>query len=56
MLGRFRSRQERLEILGDKMKKFNNLYIKNFGKEMTEDEMNEMFQPYGKLISVKVKF
>jgi len=42
--------------LGDKLKRFNNLYIKTSGDEMFEDEMKEMFEPYGKLISVKVKF
>ena len=48
------NRRERLEILGDKMKRFNNVYIKNFGDEMSEDEMKDMFEPFGKLISVKV--
>ena len=53
-VGRFMNRRERLEILGDKMKRFNNVYIKNFGDEMSEDEMKDMFEPFGKLISVKV--
>jgi hypothetical protein len=38
------------------MKRFNNIYINNFGDEMSEDEMKGMFEPLGKLISVKVKF
>jgi polyadenylate-binding protein len=53
---RFRNRQERVEILGNKMKMFNNLFFKNFGDEMSEDEMKSMFEPYRKLVSVKVKF
>ena len=53
-VGRFMNRRERLEILGDKMKRFNNVYIKNFGDEMSEDEMKDMFEPFGKLISVKI--
>jgi DUF438 domain-containing protein len=42
---RFRNRQERVEILGNKMKMFNNLFFKNFGDEMPEDEMKRMFEP-----------
>ena len=42
---RFRNRQERVEILGNKMKMFNNLFFKNFGDEMSEDEMKRMFEP-----------
>jgi polyadenylate-binding protein len=42
--------------LGGKLKRFNNIYINNFGDEMSEDEMKGMFEPLGKLISVKVKF
>jgi polyadenylate-binding protein len=53
---RFRNRQERVEVLGNKMKMFNNLFFKNFGDEMSEDEMKRMFEPYRKLVSVKVKF
>lgn len=48
------NRRERLEILGDKMKKFNNVYIKNFSDEMGEEELKDLFDPYGKLLSVKV--
>ena len=53
-VGRFMNRRERLEILGDKMKKFNNVYIKNFGDEMGEEELKDLFEPYGKLVSVKI--
>jgi hypothetical protein len=44
------------KFLGGKLKRFNNIYINNFGDEMSEDEMKGMFEPLGKLISVKVKF
>jgi len=54
--GTLRTDKNVWKFLGDKLKRFNNLYIKNSGDEMFEDEMKEMFEPYGKLISVKVKF
>lgn len=49
------SRRERLEVLGDKMRKFNNVYVKNFSEEIDDEKLREMFEPYGKIISAKVK-
>ena len=51
---RFMSRQERLEVLGDKMRKFNNVYVKNFSEEIDDEKLRDMFEPYGKIISAKV--
>lgn len=48
------NRRERLEVLGDKMKKFNNIYVKNFGEDIDDVKLMEMFEPYGKIISAKV--
>ena len=48
------SRKERLEMLGDKAKKFTNVYIKNFGDTMTDEKLSAMFEPFGKIISAKV--
>ncbi|KAM0680732.1 Polyadenylate-binding protein 4 [Glugoides intestinalis] len=31
---------------------FNNIYIKNFPKSMTEERLKEMFEKYGKIVSV----
>lgn len=53
-VGRFMNRRERLEVLGDKMKKFNNIYVKNFGEDIDDVKLMEMFEPYGKIISAKV--
>lgn len=53
-VGRFMNRRERLEQMGDKMKKFNNVYIKNFGEEMDDEKLHQMFEPFGKIISAKV--
>lgn len=49
------SRRERLEVLGDKMRKFNNVYVKNFSEEINDETLRDMFEPYGKIISAKVK-
>ena len=48
------SRQESLEVLGDKMRKFNNVYVKNFSEEIDDEKLGDMFEPYGKIISAKV--
>lgn len=53
-VGRFMSRRERLEVLGDKMRKFNNVYVKNFSEEINDETLRDMFEPYGKIISAKV--
>ena len=53
-VGRFMSRRERLEVLGDKMRKFNNVYVKNFSEEIDDEKLRDMFEPYGKIISAKV--
>jgi polyadenylate-binding protein len=53
-VGRFMSRKERLELLGDKAKKFTNVYVKNFGEDMTDDKLKEMFEAHGKVVSAKV--
>jgi len=53
-VGRFMNRRERLEVLGDKMKKFNNVYVKNFGEDIDDDKLRDMFELYGKIISAKV--
>ncbi len=48
------SRKERLEQLGDKAKNFTNVYIKNFGDELTEGKLRDMFEVYGKIVSARV--
>lgn len=53
-VGRFMSRRERMEMLGDKARKFTNVYVKNFGDNWTDEKLNDMFTQYGKIISAKV--
>ena len=42
--------------LGEKAKRFTNVFIKNFGEELSEDELTSLFSKYGKITSVKVSF
>ncbi|XP_060918283.1 polyadenylate-binding protein 4 isoform X1 [Labrus mixtus] len=53
-VGRFKSRKEREAELGAKAKEFTNVYIKNFGDDMDDERLKEMFDKYGKTLSVKV--
>ncbi|XP_010877518.1 polyadenylate-binding protein 4 isoform X1 [Esox lucius] len=53
-VGRFKSRKEREAELGAKAKEFTNVYIKNFGDDMNDEKLKEMFDQYGKTLSVKV--
>ncbi|XP_076017800.1 polyadenylate-binding protein 4 [Genypterus blacodes] len=53
-VGRFKSRKEREAELGAKAKEFTNVYIKNFGDDMNDERLKEMFDKYGKTLSVKV--
>ncbi|KAK1893864.1 Polyadenylate-binding protein 4 [Dissostichus eleginoides] len=53
-VGRFKSRKEREAELGAKAKEFTNVYIKNFGDEMNDERLKELFEKYGTILSVKV--
>lgn len=53
-VGRFIPRKERIIMMGDKMKRFNNVYVKNFADELDDDKLRELFGEYGKIISAKV--
>jgi len=53
-VGRFVPRKDREMELGEKARKFTNVYVKNINDEYDEAKLNEMFQKYGKISSVKV--
>ncbi|KAM9307623.1 polyadenylate-binding protein 1 isoform 1-T1 [Gastrophryne carolinensis] len=53
-VGRFKSRKEREAELGARAKEFTNVYIKNFGEDMDDERLKEMFNKYGPALSVKV--
>eukprot|EP00069_Balaena_mysticetus_P004473 bmy_17308T0 len=50
-VGRFKSRKER--EAKREAKEFNNVYIKNFGEEVDNERLKELFSQFGKTLSVK---
>lgn len=53
-VGRFMSRRERMNQMGDQAKKFTNVYVKNFAHFLDDEKLRELFDPYGKIVSCKV--
>ncbi|XP_009080011.1 PREDICTED: polyadenylate-binding protein 1-like, partial [Acanthisitta chloris] len=53
-VGQFKSRKEREAEMGVKAMEFTNVYIKNFGDDMDDDRLREIFSKFGKTLSVKV--
>ncbi|XP_029022255.1 polyadenylate-binding protein 1A-like [Betta splendens] len=53
-VGRFKSRKEREAELGARAKEFTNVYIKNFGDDMDDEKLRELFSKYGNSMSIRV--
>jgi len=53
-VGRFIPRKEREKVLGEKNKLFTNVYVKNFGDDLLDETLENMFGKYGKITSHKV--
>ncbi|CAH0562706.1 unnamed protein product [Brassicogethes aeneus] len=53
-VGRFIPRKEREKELGEKAKLFTNVYVKNFGEDLTEEQLRIMFEKYGVITSYKI--
>ncbi|KAG7470090.1 hypothetical protein MATL_G00135610 [Megalops atlanticus] len=53
-VGRFKSRKEREAELGARAKEFTNVYIKNFGEDMDDEKLKEVFGKYGPVLSIRV--
>ncbi|MEE6509514.1 hypothetical protein FKM82_026630, partial [Ascaphus truei] len=53
-VGHFKSRREREAEYGAKVMEFTNVYIKNFGEEMDDKRLGEIFSNFGNPSSVKV--
>ncbi|NXA07924.1 EPAB protein, partial [Sapayoa aenigma] len=53
-VGHFKSRKEREVEVGARAVEFTNVYIKNFGDDMDDDRLREIFSKFGKTLSVKV--
>uniref|UniRef100_A0A8C5GI43 Polyadenylate-binding protein n=1 Tax=Gouania willdenowi TaxID=441366 RepID=A0A8C5GI43_GOUWI len=53
-VGRFKSRKEREAELGARAREFTNVYIKNFGEDMDDEKLRELFGRYGPALSIRV--
>uniref|UniRef100_H2S8X2 Polyadenylate-binding protein n=1 Tax=Takifugu rubripes TaxID=31033 RepID=H2S8X2_TAKRU len=53
-VGRFKSRKEREAELGARAREFTNVYIKNFGDDMDEEKLRDVFNKYGNAMSIRV--
>ncbi|XP_063001661.1 polyadenylate-binding protein 1-like [Elgaria multicarinata webbii] len=53
-VGHFKSRREREAEYGARAMEFTNVYIKNFGDDMNDERLQEIFSEFGKTLSVKV--
>ncbi|XP_030748797.1 polyadenylate-binding protein 4-like [Sitophilus oryzae] len=53
-VGRFIPRKEREKELGEKAKLFTNVYVKNFGEDLSEEQLRNMFEKFGKITSYKI--
>merc|ERR1712010_230264 len=53
-VGRFVPRKDREMELGEKARMFTNVYVKNINEEYDEARLNDMFEKYGKISSVKI--
>uniref|UniRef100_A0A6B2ECU8 Polyadenylate-binding protein n=1 Tax=Phlebotomus kandelakii TaxID=1109342 RepID=A0A6B2ECU8_9DIPT len=53
-VGRFIPRKEREKELGEKAKLYTNVYVKNFGDELSDETLKTMFEKYGAITSHKV--
>ena len=52
-VGRFVPRNLRGGDIGTR--KFTNIFVKNFGDQLDEEKLNELFSKYGKITSCKVR-
>lgn len=53
-VGKFIPRKEREKDLNEKAKLFTNVYVKNFGEDVDDEKLKEMFEPFGKITSYRV--
>ncbi|XP_066442171.1 embryonic polyadenylate-binding protein isoform X2 [Eleutherodactylus coqui] len=53
-VGHFKSRREREIEYGAKVMEFTNVYIKNFGEDMDDIRLKQIFSAFGTTVSVKV--
>jgi polyadenylate-binding protein len=52
-VGKFMPSAQRLREMGETARKFTNVYVKNFGEELDDNSLREMFEKYGVVLSSK---
>jgi len=53
-VGKFIPRKEREKELGEKAKRYTNVYVKNFGDDFSDESLLDMFEKYGRITSHRV--
>ncbi|KAK0404592.1 hypothetical protein QR680_017529 [Steinernema hermaphroditum] len=53
-VGKFQARAARLREMGETTRRFTNVFVKNFGEELTKEKLEEMFGKYGSITSCAV--
>ncbi|TKR81114.1 hypothetical protein L596_015048 [Steinernema carpocapsae] len=53
-VGKFQPRAARLREMGETTRRFTNVFVKNFGEELTKEKLEEMFGKYGSVTSCAV--
>ena len=53
-VGQFLTRRERFEEMGDRAKKYTNVYVKNFADQLDDQSLLTQFSQCGTVISCKV--
>ncbi|EEZ97200.1 polyadenylate-binding protein 4-like [Tribolium castaneum] len=53
-VGKFIPRAEREKEIGEKSKKYTNVYVKNFGRNLTQEQLYDLFKNYGTITSCVV--
>lgn len=53
-VGKFIPRAEREKEMGEKAKRFTNVYVKNFGDDLDDEKIYEIFSQFGKITSHRV--
>jgi polyadenylate-binding protein len=53
-VGKFQSRGARMREMGDSGRRFTNVFVKNFGEDLNDDKLQELFEKFGEITSCSV--
>jgi len=53
-VGKFQPRGARMRELGDSGRRFTNVFVKNFGDELDDDKLRDLFAQYGEITSAAI--